>query len=103
MNIINKFSLQKHDGEYESWPLKSSLYYCGEELGVEISGYVIDKKFELADYFLLFISWGCPFEETCEVYVLNKLKKLLVVTALGHPTIAIIHLQLLSCRITTTN
>ena len=76
MNIINKFSLQKHDGKYESWPLKSSLYYCGEELGVEIPGYVIDKQFELADYFLLFISWDCPFEEACEVYVLNKLKKI---------------------------
>lgn len=75
MNIINKFTLQEHDGEYESRPLKSFLYYCGEALGVKVSGYVIDRQFELEDYFLLFINWDCPFEEGCEIIVLNKVKK----------------------------
>ena len=72
MNLIDKFSLQEHDGEYENRPLKSLLYYCGEALGTKVSGYVIDKQYELADYFLLLISWDCPFEEGCEIVVLNK-------------------------------
>lgn len=76
MNLIDKFSLQEHDGEYEDRPLKSLLYYCGEALGMKVPGYVIDKQFELANYFLLFISWDCPFEEGCEIVVLNKLNKI---------------------------
>lgn len=75
MNLIDKFSLQEHDGEYEDRPLKSLLYYCGEALGVKVPGYVIDKQFELADYFLLLLNWDCPFEEGCEIVVLNKLKE----------------------------
>jgi len=76
VNIIDKFSLQEHDGEYENRPLKSLLYCCGEALGVKVPGYVIDKQFELENYFLLFISWDCPFEEGCEIVVLNKLNKI---------------------------
>ncbi len=72
MNLIDKFSLQKHEGEYEDWPLKSSLYYCGKELGVKVSGYVIERQFELNDYFLLLLNWDCPFEEGCEIVVINK-------------------------------
>lgn len=75
MNIINKFSLQEHDSEYENRPLTSLLHYCGEVLEVNVPGYVIEKQFELEDYFLLFINWDCPFEEGCEILVLNKLKK----------------------------
>lgn len=75
MNIIDEFSLQEHEGEYEKRPLKSLLYYCGESLEVKVAGYVIEKQFELQDYFLLLISWDCPFEEGCEIIVLNKLKK----------------------------
>lgn len=76
MNLIDKFSLQEHDGEYEDRPLKSLLHYCGEALGMKVPGYVIDKQFELANYFLLFISWDCPFEEGCEIVALNKLNKI---------------------------
>lgn len=42
----------------------------------KVSGYVIDKQFELTNYFLIFISWDCPFEEGCEILVLNKLQKI---------------------------
>ena len=76
MYLIDKFSLQEHKGEYEKRPLKSLLYYCGESLEKKVSGYVIDKQFELTNYFLIFISWDCPFEEGCEILVLNKLQKI---------------------------
>lgn len=76
MKHIDKFSLQEHEGEYENRPLESLLYYCGESLGIKVLGYVIEKQFELDDYFLLLINWDCPFEEGCEIVVLNKLHKI---------------------------
>lgn len=76
MNLIDKFSIQEYEGEYEKRPLKSLLYYCGEALGTKVSGYVVEKQFELAYYFLLLISWDCPFEEGYEIIVINKLQKI---------------------------
>ena len=83
MELIDKFSLQVHEGEYESWPLKSILYYCGLPLEKKVNGYFIDKQYELSDYFLLFINWDCPFEESCEIVVLNKLKKVVGQYSIG--------------------
>jgi len=48
------------------------LYYCGETLGRKVSGYVIEKQFELTDYFLLLINWDCPLEEGCEIVIVSK-------------------------------
>lgn len=76
MKHIDKFSLQSHDCEYGDRPLKSLLYYSGISLGIKVLGYVIEKQFELTDYFLLLISWDCPFEEGCEIVVLNKSKNI---------------------------
>lgn len=75
MQIINKFSFQKYTGSDENRPLKSLLFFCGESLETKLSGFVIDKQFELEEYFLLFINWDCPYEEGCNIYVLNKRKK----------------------------
>jgi hypothetical protein len=75
VNFIDKFSLQKHEGKYENRPLKSLLYYKGRALGIKVPGYIIDKQFEFTQYFLLFLSWDCPFEEGCEIIVLNKQHK----------------------------
>ncbi len=61
---------------YESWPLKTSLYYCGEGLGEKISGYIIERQFELSNYFLLLANWDCSFEEGCEMIVINKSLKI---------------------------
>ncbi len=72
MNGINQFSLEEHKGEYENRPLTSMLYYSGQALGIKVPGYVIDKQYEYPDYFLLFLSWDCPFEEGCEIIVLDK-------------------------------
>ncbi|MEG3753568.1 hypothetical protein [Psychromonas arctica] len=76
MNIIDKFTIQEHEGDYEKRPLKSLLYYRGKALGKKVSGYVIEKQFELDDYFLLLINWDCQFEESCEIIVINKLQKI---------------------------
>lgn len=69
---IEKFTLQEHEGKYEDRPLKSALYFCNRSTGLKVSGYVIEKQFELPSYFLLLINWDCPYEEGCEIVVLNK-------------------------------
>jgi hypothetical protein len=69
---IDKFTIQEHEGKYEDRPLKSLLYFNDEELNVKVSGFVIEKQYELPNYFLLLVNWDCPFEEGCEVVVLNK-------------------------------
>ena len=74
---IEKFTLQEHEGQYKDRPLKSSLYFCGEDTRLKVSGYVIEKQFELPSYFLLLINWDCPFEEGYEVVVLNKQIKII--------------------------
>lgn len=68
----DKFSIQQHEGKYEDWPLKSSLYYDAEDIKLKVPGFVIEKQFELSNYFLLLLNWDCPFEEGCEIIVLNK-------------------------------
>lgn len=72
MIAIDNFTIETHEGEYEGRPLKSALYFNGEKLNVKVSGYVIEKQFELPNYFLLLINWDCPFEEGCEIVVLSK-------------------------------
>lgn len=69
---IDKFTIQKHEGRHEDRPLKSMLYFNGEELNFKVPGFVIEKQFELPNYFLLLINWDCPFEEGCELVILNK-------------------------------
>ena len=72
MIAIDNFSIETHEGDYENRPLKSALYFNGEKLNVKVSGYVIEKQFELPKYFLLLINWDCSFEEGCEIVVLSK-------------------------------
>ena len=72
MITIDNFTIETHEGNYENRPLKSALYFNGEKLSVKVSGYVIEKQFELPNYFLLLINWDCPFEEGCEIVVLSK-------------------------------
>lgn len=76
MTPIDTFSLQKHEGKYEDRPLTSSLHFEGKDTSKKVPGYVIERQFELADYYLLLINWDCPFEEGCEVVVLSKLLKI---------------------------
>ncbi len=72
MTPIDKFTIQKHEGQYEDWPLTSLIYFEGQVLESKVPGFVIEKQFELINYYLLLLSWDCPFEEGCEVVVLNR-------------------------------
>ena len=72
MEIIDNFTLQEHKIEYENRPRESILYFSGNDTGVKVPGYFIERQFELPNYYLLLNNWDCPFEEGYEVVVLNK-------------------------------
>jgi len=70
---INEFSLEKHEGEYENWPTTSKLFKHGDYVGQEIAGYYIERQYLLDDgHYFFIISYDCPFEEQCDLLLLDK-------------------------------
>ena len=70
---IDYFSLESHSGEYSSWPIKSKLFKDGAYIGEKLNGYCIECQFKLKnDYYFLIISYDCPFEEQCDLILLNR-------------------------------
>jgi hypothetical protein len=77
MEPIDIFSLEKHDGPYESWPLTSELRRRGEPTGARVPGYVIEAQYRCGDRYLLATSWDCPFEEMQTFVLLSSELKVL--------------------------
>lgn len=70
---IKSFSLEKHMGEYDTWPSKTRLFKDGEFVGKEIPGYFIERQFSIGKgYYFLITSYDCPFEEQCDLIMLNE-------------------------------
>lgn len=69
---INKLTLEKHQGDYVSWPSRSKLFVDEEDVGKTLPGYLIEKQYLLSDgnYFLI-TSYDCPFEEQCDLILLD--------------------------------
>jgi len=63
MKPIANFTLAKHTGEYEHWPLVTELIRSGVPTGKYVPGYVLEAQYEHNGYFLLATSWDCLFEE----------------------------------------
>jgi hypothetical protein len=72
MQIINSFSLQKHTGEYKTWPLETQLLLNEIPTKTFLPGFQLLHQFQLSSgEFLLISDWDCPFEEATEVLLLN--------------------------------
>jgi hypothetical protein len=72
MNPINRFSLEKHEGPYEKWPLRTQLYMDNKPTRTYVSGFVLLHQFETVDSYLLILDDDCPFEERATVVLLNQ-------------------------------
>ena len=87
MEIISHFSLEKHQGAYGTWPLKSKLFYDKKDTAVQITGYSLRYQFKLKnklkDEFLLITDWDCPFEEVTELWLLNSSFKIISHKSIG--------------------
>ncbi|MCR9205247.1 MAG: hypothetical protein NXH75_11750 [Halobacteriovoraceae bacterium] len=78
MQKTNRFNLQTHEGEYETWPLKSFLLDEGELTQTKVPGYNLLLALELSDgRFLLIMDYDCPYEEQATAVLLDEDLKIL--------------------------
>jgi hypothetical protein len=80
---INRFALEKHDGPYEKWPLKSRLIVDGALTKTRVSGYSLLHQFELPDGYLLVTDYDCPFEEATDFILLSRDLRVLTRRSIG--------------------
>src|SRR5262245_24596838 len=83
MNSINRFSLEKHEGPYEKWPLRSRLFSNGERTGISLPGYSLLQQFETPYGFVLVSDFDCPFEKTTAFSFISPQMRLLSCRWLG--------------------
>lgn len=68
MQSITQFSLEKHDGPYESWPRLTRLFANGVDTGKKVPGFIIEAQYQCRDGYLLITSQDCLFEESNDFY-----------------------------------
>ena len=83
MEAIHSFSLAKHDGPYEKWPLRTRLFRDDAPTDAEVPGYVIEAQYRCDAGFLLITSFDCPFEEANEFVLLAPDLSVLATEHLG--------------------
>jgi hypothetical protein len=72
MKPINRFTLQKHDGPYEKWPLRSRLFLDGNPTEISLPGYTLLHQFETPGGYILVTDYDCPFEEITNFALVSK-------------------------------
>lgn len=72
MKPITRFSLEKHDGPYEKWPLRSRLFLDGQPTRLSLPGYTLLHQFETPDGYLLVTDYDCPFEEITNFALISR-------------------------------
>jgi hypothetical protein len=77
MRSIARFSLEKHEGPYEKWPLRSKLFLDEKPTGIRVPGYSLIHQFEIPCGYLLVTDDDCPFEEGTNFILLSKSIRLL--------------------------
>ncbi|WP_424195204.1 hypothetical protein ACMYR3_05295 [Ampullimonas aquatilis] len=77
MQKIDAFSLEQHHGPYQAWPLKTRLYFRGQDTGSAINGYEIEAQYQCRQGYLLITAYDCPFEESNEFILLDKAFKVI--------------------------
>jgi hypothetical protein len=83
MNAISRFTLEQHDGPYETWPLRSRLFFDGEPTGISLPGYALLHQFETSAGYVLVTDYACPFEEITNFILVSKQLRLRSCQSLG--------------------
>jgi len=85
MESIEAFTLAKHQGPYETWPLRTRLQFNNNETGTEIPGYIIEGQYRCDEGYLLITSHDCPFEESNDFILLGECFEILATEQLLVP------------------
>jgi hypothetical protein len=72
MKSISRFTLEKHGGPYETWPLRSRVLLDGKPTEVFLPGYTLLYQFETPDGYILVTDYDCPFEEITNFALVSK-------------------------------
>jgi hypothetical protein len=72
MKPINRFTLEKHDGPYEAWPLRSRLSMDGKPTDISLPGYALLHQFEIPNGYVLVTDYDCPYEEITNFALISK-------------------------------
>ncbi|AXF21158.1 hypothetical protein CUJ89_12140 [Burkholderia pyrrocinia] len=72
MKPVDRFTLETHDGPYESWPSRTHVLVGGVRSGLAVSGYVLLRQFETPAAYLLVTDYDCPFEEAVTFTLVSK-------------------------------
>lgn len=71
IEVVDIFSLARHDGPYKSWPHVSELLRENQKTGKSIPGYSLDAQFSYLDNYLCITSWECG-EDSLEIVLLDR-------------------------------
>lgn len=85
MQQIANFTLTKHEGPYNQWPLKSPLLFNTEATNTEVLGSQIVAQYLCCYGYLLITSYGADYEESNEFQLLNSEFKPIATKRLGQP------------------
>lgn len=72
MKRINRFTLEKHDGPYETWPLRSRLFLDSKPTDLFLPGYALLHQFETLDGYIFITDYDCPYEEITNFAFIGK-------------------------------
>ncbi len=67
-----QFSLEQHNGAYETWPRLSRLFSNGADTHRSITGYQIEAQYTCDASYLLITSMDCMFEESNHFFLLDR-------------------------------
>lgn len=72
MEKVGIFSLERHEGPYEKWPLRTRLFVNGEPSNTTVPGYTLLHQFRTDYGYLLVTDCDCPFEETTNFVLIDS-------------------------------
>ncbi len=72
MKPITRFGMEKHDGPYETWPLRSRVSLDGKPTDISLPGYTLLHQFETANGYILVTDYDCPYEEITSFALISK-------------------------------
>lgn len=86
MQKIDLFGLEKHNGPYQNWPRQTRLFFNGADTGQMIHGYVIEAQYRFSKGYILITSLDSFFEQSNDIFLLNKKFKILTKMELCLPS-----------------
>jgi hypothetical protein len=63
MHAIDRFSLERHTGPYDTWPRRTLLLDRGTPTKIKLPAFVLLHQFEVPGGYLLVLDDDCPHEE----------------------------------------